>query len=152
MSTRYLPMLEEIKAQLAAINPARVVTRSYRDFKNRQQEDLLAGVWMVVSAGVRSYPYEVSDGQFDSDSLRATEHGRLVVRITGQLLLADPDSDGEAIDAAEFQLLHEVEQLADAVIEIPDLMALVLKNARTSQQVDAPLAWLDTEWEVFPLT
>lgn len=152
MSTRYLPMLEAIKAQLEAINPARIVTRSYKDFRNRPQEDLLAGVWMVISSGVRSYPYEVSDNQVDSDTLRATEHGRLVVRITGQLLLPDPDSDGAAIEAADFALLHEVEQLADAAIEVPDLMALVLKSARTSQQVDAPLAWLDTEWEVFPLT
>lgn len=151
MSTRYMPLLAAVVTRLQAINAARVVTRTWEDFVNRDESELLAGVWMVLSSGIGRYPYEVSDGQFATDGLRATENGRLSVTVVGQLLLPDPNVSGEAIDAAEFDLIAELEQLADDAIETVDLVALKLNRVQMSQQVDRPLAWVFSEWEVFPL-
>lgn len=150
MSTRYKPLLAAIVTALQAVNPARNVTRLYADFAYRPEPALLAGVWTVQPGGITRYPYEVSDGGFDSDSLRATENGRLLVRITGQLLLP-ADCTGLQIDDAEFDLVHELEQLADAAIEHELLGALVLLDVQMSAQIEAPYAWVNSTWEVFPI-
>lgn len=150
MSTRYKPLLAAIVTALQAVNPARRVTRSYDDFANRPEADLVAGVWTVQPGGITRYPYEVSDGGFAADGLRATEHGRLLVRITGQLLLPG-DCTGLAVDDAEFGLVHELEQLADAAIEHELLGTLQINDVRMSAQVEKPYAWVDSTWEVFPI-
>lgn len=151
MSTRYKPLLAAIVTALQAVNPARLVTRSYADFANRDQALLLAGLWTVQPGGITGYPYEVSDGGFATDSLRASEHGRLLVRITGQLLLPG-EPTGLQIDDAEFDLVHELERLADAAIEHPLLAALQLNDVRMSAQIENPYAWVDSTWDVFPLS
>lgn len=150
MSERYVPLLDAIAERLREINPARVVTRNWKPFQNRRREDLVAGVWTVRTSGITRYPYEVSDGQFDTDSLRATENGRMRIVIVGQLQLANA-ATGEDIDAAEFGLIHELEQLADAAIETEGLEALLLKDVAMSQQVEAPFAWVFSTWEVFSI-
>jgi hypothetical protein len=150
MSTRYLPLLAAITTRLQQINPARQVTRSFRDFADRTPADLHAGIWTVQPSGVVAYPYEVSDGQFDSDSLRATEHGRLRLTVVGQLLLPQ-SATGEDVDAAEFGLIHELEQLADAAIDDAQTMSLLLKSVQMSEQAECPYAWVLSTWEVFSL-
>ena len=148
MSTRYLPLLNAIRGALAQINDQRVVTRNWDDFANRPQPELQKGVWIIRPGGITSYPYEVSDNQFDSDSLRATEHGRLRVTVIGQQQLA-PNCTGEDVDEAEFQMIHELEQLADDAMQIDGLQTLLLKSVRMSEQVEKPMAWVASTWEVF---
>lgn len=150
MSTRYKPLLDKVVERLAAINPGRVVTRNWDDFANRPEPEMKLGVWMVRSGGIARYPYEVSDGQFDSDSLRATEHGRLRISIVCQQLL-DIQCTGEQVDDAEFVMIRELEQLADDAIEIEELMALKLDSVSMSQQIEKPYAWVVSTWEVFSL-
>lgn len=148
MSERYIPLLDGIKAQLQAIAPGRVVTRNWKPFQNCAQADLARGIWTIRTSGIPRYPYEASDGQFATDSLRATENGRMRIVIVGQLQLP-PGATGEAIDAAEFELINELEQLADRAIETDGLEALLLKDVAMSQQVEAPFAWVYSTWEVF---
>lgn len=150
MSTRYLPLLAAVSARLQLINPDRQVTRSFLDFAERKPVDLRAGIWTVQPSGIVAYPYEVSDGQFDSDSLRATEHGRLRLTVVGQLLLPT-GATGQDVDAAEFGLIHELEQLADAAIDDAQTMSLLLKSAQMSEQAECPYAWVLSTWELFSL-
>lgn len=155
MSTRYLPILDEIQARLEAINPQRLVTRNWADFANRPEDVMRQGVWIIRFDGIASYPYEVSDGGFATDSLRPTEHGRMRIVVIGQILLpmnADGSNpSGEQIDAAEFDLIHELEQLADDAIETDLLIALKLESVITSQQAESPYAWVFSTWETLPL-
>lgn len=155
MSTRYLPILDAIAAALLAINPQRVVTRHWRDFADQPEELMRKGVWIARCEGVSGYSYEASDGNFATDGLRATEHGRMAIILIGQLLLplnADGSNPtGAQIDAAEFALVHELEQLADDAIETDTLMALKLCDVRLSQQADSPYAWVFSTWETFPV-
>lgn len=148
MSVRYIPLLDAIKTRLQEIAPDRVVTRNWKPFQNHKQEELINGIWTVRTSGIPRYPYEASDGQLATDSLRATENGRLRVVIVCQMQLPN-DSTGEQIDAAEFQMIHELEQLADMAIETEGLEALLLKDVAMSQQVEAPYAWVFSTWEVF---
>lgn len=150
MSTRYLPILQAITARLQAINGGRLVSREWKDFGQRQDVDMRRGVYMVLFGGITSYPYEASDSQFDTDSLRATENGRIRLTIVGQQLLG-PDASGVDVEEAEFVMVHELEQLADDAMETEPLQALLLKSVHTSQQIETPYAWVVSTWEVFSL-
>lgn len=150
MSTRYELLLQAVKTALAARAPGRVVTRAYESFENRAAADLDQGIYSILPGPIGPYPYEVSDHQGGTDSLRATQCARMRISIVGQLRLAE-SATGEDVDAAEFAMLAELEQLADDAIETDTLMALKLVSARPSQQAEKPYAWIHTEWEVFSL-
>lgn len=150
MSTRYLPILAEVVTQLQTISPARLVTRNWADFAQRPPADLARGIWIVRSGRIGPYPYEVSDNGGATDGLRATENARMQLTIVGQIELP-PGAEGTDVDAAEFQMIHELEQLADAAIETDVLCALLLKDVQMSQQIETPYAWVSSTWEVFSL-
>lgn len=149
--SRYLPLLDTLKARLAEIAPNRLVTRKYDDFANREQSSEMAGgVYQILAGGVRSYDYETSDQQDASSSLRATAASRFRFVVIGQQWLGD-HADGEAVEAAEFQMVAELEQLADEALELDGLHGLLLKRCDTSTQRETPFAWVVSEWEVFPV-
>ncbi len=151
MSTRYAPMLADVIELLETINPARKVTRNWKDFAQQPKADIKAGIWIVRPAGVGPYPYETSDNGGATDSLRATQHAPLRITILGQRLL-DTGADGEDVDAAEFEMVHELEQLADAAIDTAGLEALKLVGeVQMSQQIECPYAWVLSTWEVSAL-
>ncbi len=147
---RYADQLAAVVDRLNTINPDRVVTRHWTDFANQKQPDLQKGVWLLRPAGVARYPYEVSDNQDPSSSLRATEHGHFRFVLVGRLLLP-VDCTGQDVDDAEFELISELEQLADEAMDTEGLQALLLKEVRQSQQVELPYAWVMSTWEVIPL-
>lgn len=150
MTSRYDILLDAAKTALASIAPDRLVTRTYLPFALHKQSDLVRGVFTILPGRIGPYPYEVSDNQGITDDMRATQCARLRFAVIGQLLL--PESvTGEEIDHAEFELLSELERLADEAIELDTLMALKLLSALPSGQVEKPNAWIHTEWEVFPL-
>lgn len=148
--SRYVTLLEAMKVALAARAAGRVVTRDYLPFNLRAQPDLEAGIYTILPGPIGPYPYEVSDNGGATDSLRATECARLRVTVIGQMLLPE-GAAGVDVDAAEFEMLAELEALADDAIETETLIALKLLSARPSGQVESPYAWIHTEWEVFPL-
>lgn len=149
MSTRYPQLLAGIATALGAINPARMVTRTWQDFGYRPAADLARGVWVVRPADIGPYDYETSDNQTATDSLRATQISPLQVTILGQLQLAQ-GATGEDVDAAEFGLIHELEQLADAAMAIPGLEGLRLQRVQMSQQIECPYAWVMSTWTISP--
>lgn len=151
MSTRYAPMLADVMALLAGISPARKVTRNWKDFAKQPQAELQAGIWIVRPAGTGPYPYETSDNGGATDGLRATQHAPLRITILGQQVLP-ANADGAAVDAAEFQMIHELEQLADAAIDTDGLEALrLVGDVQMSQQIECPYAWVHSTWEVSAL-
>lgn len=150
MSSRYQAMLAAVMAQLAVINPARVVTRTWADFDQRPPEDLQAGVWIVRPARVGPYNYETSDNGTATDSLRATQLAPMQITILGQRVLG-ATANGEDVDAAEFELIDELEQLADAAMEIDGLERLVLQDVQMSQQIECPYCWVHSTWNVSAL-
>ncbi len=150
MTSRYVTLLEAMNAALAALAPARIVTRDYLPFNLRAQPDLELGIYTILPGPIGPYPYEVSDNQGATDSLRATQCARQRIVVIGQLLLPE-SATGVDVDNAEFEMLAELEGLADDAIETDTLIALKLLSARPSGQVERPYAWIHTEWEVFPL-
>lgn len=146
MSTRYSAMLAAMAAALATINPDRVVTRRWRDFDHQTESDLRKGIFIVRPASIGPYPYETSDNGGATDDLRATQHGRVQLTIVGQIYLGE-QANGEDVDAAEFALIHELETLADQLMEDDKLVAVVLKTVQMSQQIECPYAWVHTTWE-----
>lgn len=150
MSTRYVPMLADVAALLATINPQRVLTRNWKDFANQKQADLKLGIWIVRPAGIGPYPYETSDNGGATDSLRATQCAPLHLTLLCQQELPTA-ATGADVDAAEFQMIHELEQLADAAMDTAGLEALQLLDVKMSQQIECPYAWVHSTWKVSAL-
>lgn len=133
----YATRMEQIKTQLQTIAPGSAVTRTYRDHGQRTSEDLAAGIFTIVSSGVTEYASIEPPGDF----------GRQRVLIIWQGKVAE-DATGEDLEAAEYAAMNQLEQLAaehDPVIT-PEL---ILKSAETSMQLEAPYAWVASEWELW---
>lgn len=150
MSTRYPPMLASIATLLGSLAPGRLVTREWRDFANQPRPALQGGIWIVRPAGVGPYPYETSDNGGATDSLRATQHAALHLTLLCQQELVSA-ATGADVDAAEFQMIHELEQLADAAMDTDGLESLQLLDVKMSQQIECPFAWVHSTWKVFAL-
>lgn len=150
MSTRYLLLLETIKGRLAALVPDRVVTREFKDHADRSRAELAAGIYTIQAGPIGPYPYEASDDQAMDSELRATECARMRLTIIGQRQLP-VNCSGEDVDAAEFEMLAELERLADEALGDEVTASLLLLSALPSRQAEKPYAWIHTEWEVFPL-
>lgn len=137
MTIPYATRLERIAQQLQAINPARVVTRTYQDFAWRKQEDLEAGIFVIVSGGTTEYADIEPPGDF----------GRQQVLILFQGKVPE-DADGPTLEAMEFAAMNELEQLAaDHDPEITP--ELILRSAVTSRQLEHPKCWVRSVWELW---
>jgi len=137
MSVDYAARLEAIKDALAAIAPARTVTRTYADFMDRRDSDLTAGLFTIVSLGVREYADIEPPGDFGRQRLAILFQGRV-----------GEDADGPAIEAAEYAAMNELERLA-AEHDPAVFPELILLSAETSGQLEAPYCWVRSEWELW---
>lgn len=136
-----------LAAALAAQFTARSVTRSFRMHSERSDSELAPGLFTVISNGVADYPYEHSDYGPGLDAPAQTELGVLQLIITGQIKLPE-GSDGEAVEAAELDMLADLEAFANAAIGDDPLVTLRLLSARQSAQLDTPYGWIHTEWQL----
>ena len=136
-----------LEAHLAGLSSDRIVTRTYKDVSERPAADLRKGIYTILCRGVDGYDYEASDHSGGIDAPAQTELGQFVFVITGQGSLPDK-AEGEAIDAAEFAMLAELESFADQGITDDDLKDLLLKRTVMSQQLEAPYYWVMTEWRL----
>lgn len=137
MSVNYAARLEAIKDALAAIAPTRTVTRTYRDHPQRTDEELTAGVFTIMSLGVREYADIEPPGDFGRQ--------RLVIIFQGRVA---EDADGPALEAVEYAAMNELERLA-AEHDPAVFPELILQSAETSAQLDAPYCWVRSEWELW---
>lgn len=145
MSGSYEAAVNQIETDLIAALPSRVISRDYLDFADQPDELIAKGIFTILSRGIESYDYEVSD-HFTHDPPQ-TELGAFCFVITGQLKL--PEScTGRQIEAAEFGLIKELETFADKGITDETLKDLLLKRMVMSQQLDKPFAWIFSEWRL----
>lgn len=125
-----------LKDALATAMPARVVTRKLKDFADRPKADIAAGVLTLVSSG---------EGGYRNYNGREAMDGRHRLLLVGQIELAE-DSDGEAIEDAEFAMVEEVKGFMRALP--PSLCSLVMTGFRQSGQVEAPYGWVAIDMEI----
>ena len=150
----YADLIGAVAQALAEVAPSRVITRSFRDFEQRDEEtELKPGIYTLTFAGVVRYPWDRCD-QHDGEGPSATAFPVFRFRLTGQRVLdARAADDGAALEAAEFEMLSEIEQLANRLVaddglpEHEELCRVVLKNVVTSEQLESPYAWVSALFE-----
>lgn len=139
MTTDYKAVMTELATELASAMPTRIITRSYQDFAAYTPFQLKAGVVTLMANGIAGYPYEH----------RPADLGRQRLMILVQGVLPDKCT-GEDIDDAEFEAIHELESLAEAEFDRPDLLAaLQIKSITQSGQMERPYWWVMSQWEIF---
>lgn len=146
-AANYTALLDAVRDALVAAAPGRVVTRTYCDFANREADELRAGIYTIVATGVREYPYERADFGGGEGGARQTDLGLFTFTVIGQFQLAE-DATGEAVEAAEFEMLAELEAVADLAIASEELVDLRIERAGFSGQLDAPFGGVATDWTI----
>lgn len=150
----YADLMGVVGETLSAINPARVVTRTFRDFDARDHTtELTPGIFTITFAGVRQYPADRCD-QHDGDGPGATALPVFRFRIVGQAVLNEDDAaDGALLEATEFDMLRDIERLADRLVSdhtldhFEVLSRLTLQSVQTSEQLEAPYVWIAAVFE-----
>lgn len=124
-----------LEAALAAAMPTRVVTRKLMDFAERPKADVAAGVFTLISKGESGYK---------NHNGREAMDGKHRILLVGQILLSE-DTDGEAVEDAEFAMEEEVKAFVRALP--PTLCSLVMTGFQQSGQLDTPYGWVTINLE-----
>lgn len=125
-----------VAALLADRFPARLVTRSMKDFAARQPADLKRGIYTLISLGESDYA-NLRD--------RAAMDGRHRMLLVGQIQIGEK-TEPEAIEDAEFVMAEEIKDFARNLP--PALACLEMKNFRQSGQVEHPYGWIAVDLEM----
>lgn len=123
-------ILNSAKAALATAAPARVITRSYQDFAERDQADLTAGVYTLMNKG-------------QTEMVRYQDH--LQVLLVGQVLVAE-DAAGETLEEAELAMVDEVRRFTEGA----QGARITITGWRQSQQLERPYGWVAFDLDVGP--
>lgn len=124
-----------ILAELGTRYPARIVSRSLKDFADQKEADLLAGIYTLISLG---------EGGYANYNGREAEDGKQRMKLVGQILLSE-DADSSAIEDAEFAMVEEIKVF---VRDLPAaLCTLVMKGYSQSGQLEAPYGWISIDLE-----
>ena len=126
-----------LKAALATALPARVVTRDFKDFSQRQEADLLTGVISLIGAGEKDYANYLG---------RATQLGTVPFVLVGQIKLAETAAPS-AVEDAEDLLAEEIKAFCRAPGD-PLLGGILMRSFRQSGQLEAPYGWIAIDIEV----
>lgn len=125
-----------IVSTLAALYPARVVTRDLKDFAERKKTDLDAGVYTVLSLGESGYAnYRGREGM----------DGTVKILLVGQIRLSE-NAAPHAVEDAEGAMADEIKGLVRALP--PALCSLEMKGFRQSGQVEHPYGWIAVDLEM----
>ena len=130
--------MEAIRAALAAMFPARVVTRKAVDPANQPREDMVKGIYTLIALGEEGFTnvagYEAEDA-------------RQQILIVGDFVL-DEGQGGDAIENAEFAMRDEIKAFCKA---LPDsLCTLNLIAWAGSTQAAAPFGGAIFQLEYIP--
>lgn len=143
-------LLDLLAAAFADAAPGRVITRNWIDFAQQPAEDLERGIWIVRWSGMGPLSYETSDNNGVTDGMRATQVAPLEFTVLCQREL-HAEATGEDVDAAELEMLDELDAVASAVIDMPGGETLQLVNVVPSQQIECPFAWVLSTWKATAL-
>jgi hypothetical protein len=125
-----------IASTLAARYPARVVTRSFQQFEQRKREDLIPGIYTIVSRG---------EGGYANYNGREAMDGNHKILVIGQIVLEESQTPAEVEDA-EFVMVEEIKAL---VRDLPSaLCSLVMMGFDQSGQLLHPYGGITVELEM----
>jgi hypothetical protein len=129
--------IDALVTRLQTMAPARVVTRDYRDFADRDPADLAAGVLTVISLGEPSYPDEIYEpGRFGVHDLM----------VVGQIQLPE-DATGSQVEDAEFAVMADIKLAVQDPLPA-DLFGLALRSFRQSGQLERPFGWVSASLQI----
>jgi hypothetical protein len=144
----YIALLEAVKTKLAEIAPGKTVRRTFQLLDHEQEPQLAQGIYMVLASGVQAYPWDRTDSADASpDGPGATALPVFAWRVLGRKYVGET-ATGEQIEAAEFEMIEEIEELADELVrdedldEHEELCRTVLRGIDMSNQLEAPYAWV----------
>lgn len=143
----YTAGLAAFIAALAALAPARVISRTLRDLDQHTDAEMQAGLYIVLADVVRSYPYVTSDYTGGAGFPSQTQLAPFEFVVLGRGRLAE-DADGVAIEAAEQAMINELETLADQAIVNAPLQDLTLLRTEFSGQLLAPYYAIASRWRL----
>ncbi len=134
LSTR----MELIKAALAALYPARIVTRDFKDPSLRSQSELAQGVYTLLSG---------SEDQYTNVPNYSAQEGHQHMVIVADIELAETVAPS-AVEDAEFTLIDEIKYFVrhlPATLCVMNLVSLV-----QSGQIAHPRGWVVFQLEYVP--
>lgn len=128
--------LAALAAHLATSCPLRTVTRSLKDFAQRDDDELTAGILSVIGSGA---------GRFRNLRERLGMDATQRVIVVGQIRVAE-SATPLAVEQAEYTLYDEV--IAALRAGTGTLRCIDLADFRQSAQLEHPYGWiaLDLEW------
>lgn len=130
-------------AALAAVNVDRIVGRNFQRRSDHNDADLEKGVFTVMSRSASGLHRAMGV---------ASEASRQKVLIVGQIRVPNSggaEGNGEAVEAAEFAMMADLEALMDSQLaEI--ISGLEWLGVTQSGQLEAPYGWIAAEFEIGP--
>jgi hypothetical protein len=130
-------IMESFRTQLRAAQPARVVSRDWKDFAKRDAEDQRRGVYTVLPLGEGGFPNYVG---------REAEFGALELLLLAQIKVGE-DSEPHEVEDAESVMIDEIKSFCAAAPQAP-IDSLVLTALRRSGQLEHPYGWVAFSLEV----
>jgi hypothetical protein len=130
MSDDLSTKIESLKSLLAELCPQRVVTRTFKDFAQRDKADLKRGIYTIVFQGIPG------TGKLGGSP------ARVKLLLMGQFV-AEEGAEGDVIEAGELAMISEITDLKRAAGErYPTIPTLEVLEVASSSQLDAPFGWV----------
>jgi hypothetical protein len=124
-------ILESFKAAMASSYPARVVTRSLKDFADRKKQELEAGIYTIIADGLPA-------GEVYFQTMKFI--------VVGQIQLGEK-ALGEQVEDAELLMIREIRNLIQRQLRGPELQ---IKQVDQSAQLEVPYGWVSVHIEAGP--
>jgi hypothetical protein len=122
--------MNALKAEMAAMFPARVVTRDLQDFPQRSAADREKGIYTLVSRSEDSYTHTIG---------REASDGNHKIGLLGQIEVAE-NAPPSAVEDAEGMMIDEVKALMRSRTQLTNSLRLI--GFRQSGQLEAPWGWV----------
>lgn len=130
--------MNTMRDSLAALYPARVVSRDATDPAQMSNADLTRGVYTLISLAERDYT--------EAPGYKAQD-GRQRILILGDFAIEE-NQPGSKIEDTEFTMMEEIKAFAR---NLPDsLCSLSIKGIAQSGQTANPYGWIVVEAEYQP--
>lgn len=126
---------DSLKSAMALAIPARKVTRDLRDFADRDEGDLLDGIFTILGQGEKDYAQYLG---------RLAQLGTLPIIVIGQVKVAET-AVPSAIEDAEDLMAEDLKAFCRTGLPGYHLSML---SFRQSGQLEHPYGWIAAELEI----
>jgi hypothetical protein len=130
-------IMNALKADFEAKHPARKCFRSFVDFNDRAEADLVAGCITFVAGPESGFPnYRGREGNF----------GDLQVLVIAQIKVGEKVLP-EKLEDAESDMIDELKAYTRSAPPVP-IDSVVINDIRRSHQLEFPYGWVAFDLEV----